>query len=101
MTARTLTRHTYARLLHNRSKRLLRLIELGAPEIVIENERQLVLQAVLDFPVDSTAQAQRRISQVQGRADDDEFHLNSNYTPPKREAVVVDARTLDAIFGRC
>ena len=101
MTARTLTRHTYALQLHSLSQRLLHLIELGAPEMVIESERQLVLKAVLDFPVDSTAQARCRIFKVQELLDEATFLKENKYKLRMRDELVVDANALDAIFGRC
>lgn len=42
-----------ARLIASRSARLLRLLELQAPELVIEDERRLIARALAKFPIDA------------------------------------------------
>lgn len=42
-----------ARMLVNRSARLLRLLELQGPEPIIESERRLIARALAQFPIDA------------------------------------------------
>ena len=49
----------------NRNNRLKRLIELGAPEIILRNEKRMLQEAV-DALIDSSARTRTRASQVQG-----------------------------------
>lgn len=55
-------RRLVAIMLSNRAARLLRLVELKAPEVVIEQERRLVGKALAEFPID--AEAARRSDEI-------------------------------------
>lgn len=57
-----ITQADIARKIFNRAYRLQRLIELEAPQIIIENERKLIENALSEWPVvDKAAHAEARV----------------------------------------
>ena len=62
-----------------RASRLLRLVQLKAPSIVIESERQLVLDAALDFPVDEEARESWRESRALLHNDEQQHLMKTGY----------------------
>lgn len=59
--------------------RMVRLLELGAPGIVIENERRILRDALAEFPVVTEDQLEAERIKLLSRADEERFLREHGY----------------------